>query len=174
VDLAWDPGTPVIRGPWRYLLWMAATHRRVLMLDCVANMAWVMGQVLTPAAIGEAVNAGLAARDQAALIWWGLAVLGLGVVQAVSAMFVERFEMLARVRAGYQTMQFVTRQACRLGATVSRRVSAGDLVTVGVSDISLIGEALQYGARGAGGAARTGRPGRRYRARTARSSRIRR
>jgi ABC-type multidrug transport system fused ATPase/permease subunit len=152
VALASDPGTPDIRGPWRYLLWMAAGQRRVLSLDCAFNALWVLGQVLTPAAIGEAVNAGLTARSQAALIWWGLAVLGLGVVQAISAMFVERFEMLARVRAGYQTMQSVTRHACQLGATVSRRVSAGDLVTVGVSDIALIGEALQYGARGAGGA----------------------
>lgn len=147
-----DSGTRDIRGPWRYLLWMAASYRSVFFLDCVANVLWVTGQGLTPAAIGEAINAGLIARSQTALVWWGLAVLGLGVVQAVSALFVERFEMRVRVGAGYQTMQFVTRQACDLGATVSRRVSAGDLVTVGVSDISLIGESLEVGARGVGGA----------------------
>ena len=45
---------------------------------------------MTPGAIGEAVNAGLIARDQTTLIWWGLAVLGLGVVMAVSALLVER------------------------------------------------------------------------------------
>jgi ABC-type multidrug transport system fused ATPase/permease subunit len=147
-----DSATPDIRGPWRYLLWMAASHRRVFVLDCVFNVLWVAGLGLTPAAIGEAINAGLIARNQTALVWWGLAVLGLGVVQALSAMFVERFEMRLRVGAGYQTMQFVTRQACDLGATVSRRVTAGDLVTVGVSDISLIGESLEVGARGVGGA----------------------
>ena len=148
-----DPGTPDIRGPWRYLLWMATSHRRVLVLGSVCNAIWVGAQGLTPAAIGEAVNAGLIARNQTALDWWGLAVLGLGVVQAVSTMFAERFEMRARVGAGYQTMRFVTRQACDLGATVSRRVSAGDLVTVGVSDITLIGQMLEAGGRGAGGAA---------------------
>ena len=101
--------------------------------------------------IGEAVNAGLIARHQAALIWWGLAIAGLGVVVAVSAMLVERYEMIVRVGPAYQTMRFVTRQACDLGATVTRRVSAGDLVTVGVSDINLIGQALEVGARGVGG-----------------------
>ncbi|HUN32699.1 MAG TPA: ABC transporter ATP-binding protein [Trebonia sp.] len=147
-----DPGTPDTRGPWRFLLWIAARHWRSLAADCVFNVLWVGGQALTPAVIGQAVSAGLVARNQAALVWWGLAVLGLGVVQAVSAMFVERFELVARVGGGYQTLQLVTRRACDLGATVGRRVSAGDLVTVGVSDISLIGRALQAGARGVGGA----------------------
>jgi len=144
---------PDIRGPWRYLLWMVRSHWHVLALDCVFNVIWVAGLALTPAVIGEAVNAGLVARDQTALAWWGLAVLGLGVVQALAAMLVERFEMRARVESGYQTMRFVTRQACELGATVGRRVSAGDLVTVSVSDIGLIGQALEIGARGVGGVA---------------------
>jgi ABC-type multidrug transport system fused ATPase/permease subunit len=147
-----DPGTPDIRGPWRYLLRMAASHWRSLLLASVSNAFWVGAQGLTPGLIGEAVNAGLVARDQTALVWWAMAVLGAGVVQALSAMFAERSELSVRVGSGYQTMQFVTRQACDLGATVSRRVSAGDLVTVGVSDINLIGQALEVGARGAGGA----------------------
>lgn len=147
-----DPGTPDIRGPWRYLLWMAARHWRVLVPDCVFNVVWAGGQGLIPWVIGEAVNAGLIARDQPALIWWGLVALGLGVIQALSALMVERLETRARIEPGYQTMRFVTRQACELGATVSGRVSAGDLVTVGVSDINLIGQALRVSARGVGGA----------------------
>lgn len=122
-----------------------------LVLDCFFNMLWVGGQVLTPAAIGEAVNSGLIAKNQTALAWWGMVILGLGVVQALSAMLVERFECVVRIGGGYRTMQLVTRQACDLGAAVGRRVSAGDLVTVGVSDINLIGQALEVGARGVGG-----------------------
>jgi ABC-type multidrug transport system fused ATPase/permease subunit len=144
-------GTPDIRGPWRYLLWMAASHWRIVAADCFFNVMWTGAQALTPAVIGEAVNAGLIARHQAALIWWGLAILGLGVVVAGSAMLVERYEMIVRVRPAYATMRLVTRKVCELGATVTRRVSAGDLLTVGVSDINLIGQALEVGARGVGG-----------------------
>lgn len=133
-------------------MWMAGRHRRALALDCLCNVLWVGGQLLTPAAIGEAVGYGLVDRSQAALVWWGVAVLGLGVGQAVFALFVERLELSVRVGSGYQTMQFITRKACDLGATVGRRVTAGDLVTVGVSDINLIGQALESGARGVGGA----------------------
>src|SRR5271168_1991581 len=93
-----DSPAPDIRGPWRYLLSMAASHRRIVAADCFFNVMWTGAQALTPAAIGEAVNEGLIARHQAALIWWGLAILGLGVVVAWSAMLVERYEMLVRVR----------------------------------------------------------------------------
>ena len=148
-----DPGTPDIRGPWRYLLSMAASLWPALVLDSVCNAVWTGAQALTPGAIGEAVNAGLIARDQTALIGWGLVVLGLGVVIAVSALLVERFETTVRIGGGYRTMQFVTRQVCDLGAAVGKRVTAGDLVTVGVSDINLIGQALMSGGRGVGGVA---------------------
>ncbi|HEY1623364.1 MAG TPA: hypothetical protein VGG16_06150, partial [Streptosporangiaceae bacterium] len=77
---------PDIRGPWRYLLWMAATHWRIIVPDFIVNVLWVAGQALTPTVIGEAVNAGLIDKDQTALTWWGMAVLGLGIVQALGAM----------------------------------------------------------------------------------------
>jgi ABC-type multidrug transport system fused ATPase/permease subunit len=132
---------------------MAASLWRALFIDSVCNALWTGAQALTPGAIGEAVNAGLIARDQTALIWWGLAILGLGVAIAVSALLVERFETTVRVGGGYRTMQFVTRQVCDLGSTVGKRLTAGDLVTVGVSDINLIGQALTSFGRGVGGVA---------------------
>jgi ABC-type multidrug transport system fused ATPase/permease subunit len=132
---------------------MAASFWPALLLDSVFNTLWTGAQALTPGAIGEAVNVGLIARDQTALIWWGLAVLWLGVITAASALLVERFECTVRIGGGYRTMQFITRQVCELGATVGKRVTAGDLVTVGASDISLIGQALMAAARGVGGVA---------------------
>lgn len=147
-----DHGKPDIRGPWHYLLWMAAGHRRLLLSDCVFNMMWSGGLALTPAVIGQAINTGLVAKDQTALVGWGLAVLGLGVATALSALLVERLELRLKVEPGYETMRLVTHKACELGTTLDRKSSAGDLVTVGVSDISLIGQTLEVGARGVGGA----------------------
>lgn len=148
-----EPGTPDLRGPWRYLIRMAARHRRVLLLDCLCCMVWSAGLGLTPAVIGQAVNRGLVARDERALVGWGLAVLGVGAVGALSAVFVERLDTRLRVEPAYETLRFVTRTVCELGPAVGRKVSAGDLVTVGVSDINLIGQTLEVGARGIGGLA---------------------
>jgi ABC-type multidrug transport system fused ATPase/permease subunit len=147
-----DPGTPDIRGPWRFLLWICVSHWRALLVDCVCNGLWTAALGLTPYAIGQAVNAGLIARDQTALLAWGLVVLGLGVVSAISAMLVERAETSVSIGAGYQTMQLVTRQVCDLGGGVHQQASTGDLVTAAVSDIDPIGQGLRSGARGVGGA----------------------
>lgn len=147
-----DHGKPDLRSPWRYLLWMAARHRRLLLLDSVFNVMWSGGLALTPAVIGQAINTGLVAKDQTALVRWGLVVVGLGIATALSALLVECLELRLKVEPAYETMRLVTRKACELGTTVDRKSSAGDLVTVGVSDISLIGQTLEVGARGVGGA----------------------
>lgn len=147
-----DPGTPDVRGPWRFVLWIAVCHWRALLVDCVCNVLWTATPPLSSYAIGRAVD-GLIARDQAALIWWGLVVLGLGAGTAVFATMVERAKTCVRIGAGYQAVQLVTRQVCALGAGVGRRASAGDLVTVGASDIGQVGQFLQTGTRGVGGAA---------------------
>lgn len=148
-----DLPAPDIRGPWRYLWWLAARYRRFLLLSGLANAVWLAALGLTPGAVGTAINDGVVARNQSALLWWGAVILALGVIQAVSAMLGDRLAVFAQVRSGYTTLRLVTRQVCDLGATTSARLSAGDLVTVGVSDINLIGQAMAFATRGMGGAA---------------------
>lgn len=128
-------------------------YRWNLVAAGAANAVWLAAMGATPGVVGAAVSDGLVARHSGALIWWGIAVLALGVVQAVAAMLGDRQAVFAQIGSGYTTLRLVTRKVCDLGATVGARLSAGDLVTVGVSDITLIGQAMAFGARGAGGAA---------------------
>jgi ABC-type multidrug transport system fused ATPase/permease subunit len=85
------------------------------------------------------------------LLDWGGAVLALGAVQAVTATWGDRLVLPAMVGSGYDTLRLVTSKVCDLGAAVERRLSTGDLVTVGVSDITLIRQAMWTTTRGAGG-----------------------
>jgi len=86
---------------------------------CVCNVVWTAALGLSPYAIGQAVAAGLIARNQAALLSWGLAVLGLGVVSAVSAMLVGR-------RDGDSSPGFLARLlGCRPLASTRRRPARG-------------------------------------------------
>lgn len=148
-----DPPEPDLRGPWRYLWWLAARYRWNLLFSAVSHGTWLAAMGATPGLIGEAVNDGLIARNQAALTGWGIAVLGLGVVQAACALMGDRLAFVAKIGSGHTTLRLVTAQVCRLGADVGRRTSAGDLVTVGVSDITLLGQAMESATRGAGAAA---------------------
>ncbi|MDX3762439.1 ABC transporter ATP-binding protein [Streptomyces sp. AK02-04a] len=148
-----DPGSPDIRSARGYLLWLARDHLRSIVLGSVFAVVWTVAQGLSPAIVGKAIDEGVSARDTTALVWWGTAVLALGVVQALGSALQDRFALEVKIGAGYQTMQFVTRHACRLGAGLSKRVSTGDMVNVSVSDMTQIGTAMEVATRGVGAAA---------------------
>ena len=101
--------------------------------------ACMTAQALIPAAVGRAVDTGIIGRDQRDLIAWGGGVLALGVIQAATSIMRDRCALTGSLGAAYLTMSLVTRQACRLGATLAKRVSTGEVLTVGVGDITQIG-----------------------------------
>lgn len=110
----------------------------------------MLAQALVPAAIGAAIDTGIIDRDRRALLLWGGAVLGLGVVQATTGILRDRCTLTTRLGASYRTMQLITRQTATLGATLRGRVAKGEIVNAGVADIDRIGEALAGTARGSG------------------------
>ncbi|MFJ8434737.1 ABC transporter ATP-binding protein [Kitasatospora sp. NPDC094019] len=145
-----DPGEPALGSPGRYLLWLAAAHRASAVLAVGYGVLCTLAQAFVPAAIGRGVDRGLIAGDRGALVAWCAVVLGLGVTQAVTGTLRDRCSVTNRFGASYRTMQLVTRKAARLGAELPLRVSAGTVVSVGATDITRIGAALESTARGGG------------------------
>ncbi|KOV12202.1 multidrug ABC transporter permease [Streptomyces sp. XY431] len=145
-----DPGEPALGSPGRYLLWLAAAHRASAVLAVGYGVLCTLAQAFVPAAIGRGVDRGLIAGDRGALVAWCAVVLGLGVTQAVAGTLRDRCSVTNRFGASYRTMQLVTRKAAQLGAELPRRVSAGTVVSVGATDITRIGAALESTARGGG------------------------
>ncbi|MES4903687.1 MULTISPECIES: ABC transporter ATP-binding protein [unclassified Streptomyces] len=144
------PGTPDTRSPLRYLVHLIADRRGSVLLATVSGIVCALAQGLVPAAVGRGVDAGLIPRQRDELLLWGGTVLALGVVQALSGMLRDRSSENNRFGAGYLTMQYVTRHATRLGATLPKQVSTGQVVSVGAADITRIGAALESTARGSG------------------------
>ncbi|CRK57542.1 ABC transporter transmembrane protein [Alloactinosynnema sp. L-07] len=141
------------RTPARYLLALVHTERRSFTLSLAYGTLCTISQALLPAAIGQGIDRGLIGRDQRALLWWGAAVLGLGVVAAVTGTLRDRAAFQARFGASYTVMRDTTRHAARLGAALSARMSTGDVVGIGAADMTRIGLAMENAARGAGAAA---------------------
>jgi ABC-type multidrug transport system fused ATPase/permease subunit len=148
-----DPGEPDHRSPARYLLWLARTEVAALTAGAALGTVWMLSQALMPAVIGRAIDQGVAAKDSGALLAWAGVLLGLGVVQAVSGVTLHRFAAFNWLAAAYRTVQVVTRQATRLGATLPKRLSAGEVVSVGVADVAHLGDAMDIVARGTGAVA---------------------
>lgn len=145
-----DPGGPDHRTPARYLLWLLRAQWRSVTAGAVLGVVWMLSQALMPAAIGRAIGDGIAARDEHALVTWGAVLFGLGVVQATTGVVRHRFAVYNWLAAAYRTVQLVTRQSTRLGGTLPKRLSAGEVVSIGLSDVSHIGDALDIISRGSG------------------------
>ncbi|RFS84772.1 ABC transporter ATP-binding protein [Actinomadura spongiicola] len=145
-----DPDGADHRSPARYLLWLLRVQWRSSAAGALLGVIWMLSQALMPAAIGRAIGDGIVAKDERALLAWGGVLLALGVVQAVTGVLRHRSAVYNWLAAAYRTLQLVTRQATRLGGTLPKRLSAGEVVSVGLSDVSHIGDTLDIVARGSG------------------------
>ncbi|MEU1880595.1 ABC transporter ATP-binding protein [Streptosporangium sp. NPDC020072] len=144
-----DPGDPDSRSPFRYLLWTARSQAGPLLIGIGYAILWWTSMALIPAAIGRSVDA-IWNQDMRSLLIWTAVVFGLGVAQAVTSTLRHRMAVFNWLSAAYRTVQVTVRQATRLGATLPKRVSTGEVVSVGNSDIAHIGNAMDILLRGTG------------------------
>jgi ABC-type bacteriocin/lantibiotic exporter with double-glycine peptidase domain len=82
------------------------------------------------------------------LIGWGAAVLAVGVASAALGIMRHRTMTKLRLSAALITADLVMTHATRLGAALPRRVTAGEVVTIGISDVWTIGRAMNVGGVG--------------------------
>jgi ABC-type multidrug transport system fused ATPase/permease subunit len=129
---------------------MAKGQWRTLVMGMVFGIIWMSSQAVMPALIGLAIDRGVAARDTSALATWAGVMLLVGLVQAVSGIMRHRFAVTNWLMAAYRVVQLVGRQAVRLGGTLPRKVSTGEVVAIGTTDLSHIGQMMDVTARFAG------------------------
>ncbi|MFI0422469.1 ABC transporter transmembrane domain-containing protein [Spongiactinospora sp. 9N601] len=110
---------------------------------------WWLGQALVPMVVGRGIDA-LTQRHLDGLVTWSAVLLGLGVLQAWAGIMRHRRAVVVWLTAAYRTVQVTVRQATRLGATLPKRLSTGEVVSVGNSDIGHIGNAMDILVRGIG------------------------
>jgi ABC-type multidrug transport system fused ATPase/permease subunit len=106
-------------------------------------------QSLIPAALGEAIEA-VVTRDRSGLLAWTMVVLGLGVVQAVAGVMRHRRAVTNFLTSAVRVQQLVARQATDLGGDLTKHVDAGEVASIGTTDVQRIGRLLDVSARGTG------------------------
>ena len=114
------------------------------------GIVWMSCQAVMPAVLGRAIDRGVAAKDTSELVLWAGLMLAIGLVQAVSGIMRHRFAVTNWLTAAYRTVQLVGRQAVHLGGTLPRKVSTGEVVAIGTTDLSHIGHVMDVTARFAG------------------------
>ena len=145
-----DPGTPDLRSPTRFLLRVTWLQRWTVLGGMAFGVLWMSCQALVPFVLGRAIDEGVAARDQDALVRWALVLLAIGAVQAAAGVTRHRFAVSNFLISFFRTTQWVSRQTVQLGADLRTRTSTGEVVSVGTTDTLGIARALDVTARGTG------------------------
>lgn len=144
------PGTADHRSPGRYLWWLAKGQWRTLVLGMLFGIVWMSSQAVMPAIIGRAIDSGVAARDTRALVTYAGILFAVGLVQAGSGIMRHRFAVTNWLTTAYRTVQLVVRHTVHLGGTLPRKVSTGEVVAIGNTDLDHLGHAMEVSARFAG------------------------
>ncbi|MDX2541742.1 ABC transporter ATP-binding protein [Streptomyces sp. WI04-05B] len=150
IDAYEDPGTPDSRGPARYLVWLVRQQWRRCAMGALLGSTWTTLMALTPYLLSRAVDDGLEPGDQAVLAGWAGAILAVGTFSAWLSIMRHRTMTRVRMDANFRTVKVVVGQAVRLGAALPRQVGAGEVVTIGVGDVSTIAQSLTFVGPGVG------------------------
>ncbi|MFG5723470.1 ABC transporter ATP-binding protein [Streptomyces murinus] len=142
VDAYEDPGTPQTRGGWWYLWWAVARQGARPWAAGGLGTVWMVLLAVQPYMMQRAVDEGLLPGRTGVLAAWTAAMFLVGAVTAWLSILRHRTMTRLRMDASFRTSKLVVEHAVRLGAALPRRVGAGEVVTVGVGDVSAISDSL--------------------------------
>ncbi|MET9874849.1 ABC transporter ATP-binding protein [Actinacidiphila glaucinigra] len=139
-----------IGSPVRFLWWLVVSQRRRVALGALLGSTWMASLALSPYLLSRAVDDGLRADDRGALAGWSAALLAGGAVTAWLGIARHRTMTKVRMDASFRTVRVTVAHATRLGATLPRRVTAGEVVAIGMSDVQAIAQSLTVTGPGLG------------------------
>lgn len=116
----------------------------------VIGTAWMVGLAVRPYLISRAIDDGLRAHDNRALLLWVGAIVVAGVGLAYLGIMRHRTMTFVREDASARSAALLLRQLSRIGAVLPRKLAAGDVATVGGYDIVRTSQVLTLTGPGVG------------------------
>ncbi|MEJ8652913.1 ABC transporter ATP-binding protein [Streptomyces sp. MS1.AVA.3] len=150
-DAAGGPGVPGPRSAGRYLWWLVASQRGRVAAGASFGSLWMVGLMLPPYVLSRAIDDGLVPGRMPVLAGWVAVLLAVGAVNAWLAVLRHRTMTRIRMDATFRTVRAVVAQTLRLGAALPHKVTAGEVVTIGIGDVAVISQTLTMTGPGVGG-----------------------
>ena len=142
-----DPGVADRRSPLRFLIWLARQQLGTLSLNALFGIGWMVSQALLWAAVGAALDHGVAQRNAKELYLWVAVVIGLGLFQALCGALRHQLAVTNWMNATYRTIQLIGRHVAKSGTALTDEIPAGDIVNTVAADAMRIGGAFDVLAR---------------------------
>ncbi|MEU3840138.1 ABC transporter ATP-binding protein [Streptomyces sp. NPDC028635] len=133
-----DPGVPDVRSGPRFLWWLGRNQLGGQLKALAWGLVHFMAVSALPFCVGFAVQA-VVDRSGARLAWAGGVLALCGVATALGDTFLHRAAVTNWITAAARVQQLLARKAAELGAALTRRVAAGEVVTVSTADVEKIG-----------------------------------
>lgn len=133
-----DPGVPDVRSGTRFLLWLGRNQLGGQVKALLWGLLLQLGIAGLPLGVGVAVQA-VVDRDGGRL---GLAaglLVAFGLAIAVGDTMLHRVAVTNWITAAARVQQLLSRKTAELGSVLTRRVAAGEVVSVSTGDVEKIG-----------------------------------
>ncbi|MCG5466823.1 ABC transporter ATP-binding protein/permease [Micromonospora sp. MED01] len=134
----------------RYLWWLVRRQPWRVLRGSLIGTAWMIGLSARPYLIARAVDDGLRERDTRALALWVTAIVVAGVALSYLGIMRHRTMTFIREDAKARSAEVLLRHLSRIGAVLPRRVGAGEVSTIGGSDIDWTAQVLTLTGPGVG------------------------
>ncbi|MEU8016069.1 ABC transporter ATP-binding protein [Micromonospora parva] len=134
----------------RYLWWLVRCQPWRVLRGSLLGTAWMIGLSARPYLIARAVDDGLRTGDTRALALWVTAIVVAGVGLSYLGIMRHRTMTFIREDAKARSAEVLLRHLSRIGAVLPRRVGAGEVSTIGGSDIDWTAQVLTLTGPGVG------------------------
>ncbi len=142
-----DVGVPDTRSPLRFLIWIARQQSWLLFFNAVFGIGWMVSQALLWAAVGGAIDHGIARHSAVELFKWVGVVMALGLFQALCGALRHQLAVTNWMNAAYRTVQVIGHHISRTGTAMTDAIPSGDIVNTVAADAMRIGGAYDIFAR---------------------------
>jgi ABC-type multidrug transport system fused ATPase/permease subunit len=105
---------------------------------------------VTPYLLSQAIDRGLRPRQAGPLIVWAGAIFVVGLANAVLGILRHRTMTKIRLDGALRTADAIMTHAVELGAALPRRMTAGEVVTIGIADVWTVARSLTVTGPGVG------------------------
>ncbi|MFJ9037596.1 ABC transporter transmembrane domain-containing protein [Streptomyces sp. NPDC102406] len=133
-----DPGVPDARSGPRFLFWLGRNQLGGQLRSLAWGLLHFSSVAGLPYGVGYAVQAVVDGSGARLAVAGGLIVL-LGVAVAVGDTMLHRTAVTNWITAAARVQQLLARRTAALGAALTRRVAAGEVVAVSTGDVEKIG-----------------------------------
>ncbi|MEW2521147.1 ABC transporter ATP-binding protein [Actinacidiphila alni] len=144
------PAAGDIRSPVRFLWWLVRSQPWRVVAGATYGTVWMVGLAVSPYLLSRAIDDGLGPHRTGALLGWTAAFLGVGVVNAFIGLARHRTMTQVRMDASFRVVRATVRRATELGAALPHRMSAGEVVAIGMGDVTVIAQSLTVTGPGVG------------------------